>query len=458
MTISGSKNQHVRRKDDQKESLQSRSLQLLNLYRLIIASLLFSFNFISISFIGRIEPSQLFFFLSAFYLIYSFSALIVSVNKLLKLSTQVHINILFDVIVISLFTLNAGGIDSGWGTLILAPIAGASLLLPGKTALLFASYGTVGLILQEVYGDFTDAISNTSYTQSGILGIALFATAFLAISLAKRVTESTALAEKRGIDLANLSQLNNHLINRIESGIIVVDEDNSIKLMNRAAAQLLGIRQSTHNIQLGDTSRELLELHSNWQKKDPTLGEQDFFEIERKNLSSLRARITWVRMTLTILFTHNEELQMKKVQQGFTLIELMIVVAIIGILAAVALPAYQDYTNRAKMSEVIGFAAAAKTAVSECLISSGDPTDCDTNAEVGLDTATNISSDYVSQLAVTTGGQIRVTVTGTGVTGLDTSVLAYTPAAGANGISWTCGTPTAANYKYLPQNCRNASS
>lgn len=267
MTISGSKNQHVRRKDDQKESLQSRSLQLLNLYRLIIASLLFSFNFISISFIGRIEPSQLFFFLSAFYLIYSFSALIVSVNKLLKLSTQVHINILFDVIVISLFTLNAGGIDSGWGTLILAPIAGASLLLPGKTALLFASYGTAGLILQEAYGDFTDAISNTSYTQSGILGIALFATAFLAISLAKRVTESTALAEKRGIDLANLSQLNNHLINRIESGIIVVDEDNSIKLMNRAAAQLLGIRQSTHNIQLGDTSRELLELHSNWQKK-----------------------------------------------------------------------------------------------------------------------------------------------------------------------------------------------
>ncbi|MDW3096331.1 MAG: ATP-binding protein [Gammaproteobacteria bacterium] len=294
MTNSNLKNQHIRRKGDQKKSLQSRSLQLLNAYRLIIAALLFSFNFIEISFIGRIEPSQLFFSLSTFYLIYSVSAFIVSTNKLLKLNTQVHINVLVDVILTTLFTLNAGGIDSGWGTLILAPIAGASLLLPGQTALLFASYGTVGLILQELYGDLSGVIINTSYTQSGLLGVALFAIAFLAISLAKRVTESTALAEKRGIDLANLSQLNDHLINRIESGIIVVDEDNSIKLMNRAATELLGIRQNTQNIKLGDTSRELLEIHSNWLNNDSSISSQDFFEIKRKNLSSLRARITKV--------------------------------------------------------------------------------------------------------------------------------------------------------------------
>lgn len=294
MTNSSSKNQRSRRKGDQKESLQSRSLQLLNIYRSIISALLFSINFIEISFIGHIEPGQLFFYLSTFYLIYSLTAFIVSTNKLLPLSTQVHISVLIDVTTISLFTLNAGGITSGWGTSILAPIAGASLLLPGQTALLFASYGTVGLILQEAYGDVLGIIENTSYTQSGLLGIALFATAFLAISLAKRVTESAALAEKRGIDLANLAQLNNHLINRIESGIIVVDDDNSIKLMNRAAANLLGLRQNMLNIQLKDTSDELVRIHTAWRNKKKTASDDASHQIQRYNQSPLRARITKV--------------------------------------------------------------------------------------------------------------------------------------------------------------------
>ena len=294
MTNSSSKNQHSRRKGDQKESLQSRSLQLLNIYRLIISALLFSINFIEISFIGRIEPGQFFFYVSTFYLIYSVTAFIVSTNKLLPLSTQVHISVIIDVATISLFTLHAGGINSGWGILILAPIAGASLLLPGQTALLFASYGTVGLILQEAYGDISGIINDSSYTQSGLLGIALFATAFLAISLAKRVTESTALAERRGIDLANLVQLNDHLINRIESGIIVVDDDNSIKLMNRAAVHLLGLRHDIRNIHLEDTSDELVKTHTAWRNKTTPSGEDNFLQIQRPNQSPLRARITKV--------------------------------------------------------------------------------------------------------------------------------------------------------------------
>ncbi len=193
-----------------------------------------------------------------------------------------------------MFTLIAGGINSGWGTLILAPIAGASLLLPGQTALLFASYGAVALISQELYGDISGIISDTSYSQTGLLGIALFATAFLAITLAKRVSESVALAEKRGIDLANLAQLNDHLINRIESGIIVVDEDDSIKLMNRAASQLLGMRQNTRNILLGDTATELLETHSKWRSKNSAMNDQNFYQIKRQNQSPLSARITKV--------------------------------------------------------------------------------------------------------------------------------------------------------------------
>ena len=135
---------------------------------------------------------------------------------------------------------------------------------------------------------------------------------------------------------------------------------------------------------------------------------------------------------------------MKHVQQGFTLIELMIVVAIIGILAAVALPAYQDYTNRAKASEVILAASSARTCVTETVASKGP---------VGLSACGTgfIPTKYATGMAVndTTG---VITVTGAIVAAGDTSVV-MTPTLGAqNDIStWTCvGTPT----KWMPGSCK----
>ncbi|KLJ02330.1 pilin [Luteimonas sp. FCS-9] len=154
---------------------------------------------------------------------------------------------------------------------------------------------------------------------------------------------------------------------------------------------------------------------------------------------------------------------MKK-QQGFTLIELMIVVAIIAILAAIALPAYQDYTNRAKMAEVIGFAAAAKTAVAESFQASGAlPAD---NSAAGLDAAANIESKFVESVTVASG-VITVAIQGTGVSALDSGSVTFTPKQGdtnttvaagyAGPITWACAPSAATLNKYFPANCRTVS-
>jgi type IV pilus assembly protein PilA len=132
----------------------------------------------------------------------------------------------------------------------------------------------------------------------------------------------------------------------------------------------------------------------------------------------------------------------------------MIVVAIIGILAAVALPAYQDYTKRAKMTEAIGFIAAAKTGVSEAYASLGDLTNID-NTAAGLGAANTITSDVVESVTVAAG---VITVNVRNVDSACDAVndaIVFTPVAGAgDSLTWS-GQANAACNKFVPANFRS---
>ncbi len=164
---------------------------------------------------------------------------------------------------------------------------------------------------------------------------------------------------------------------------------------------------------------------------------------------------------------------MKTVQKGFTLIELMIVVAIIGILAAIAIPAYQDYTIRAQVTEGLNLASAVKTGVAESFANTGEwPADFDA-AGGGADLP---SGKYVSSVDVL-NGTITITFGNEVNATIDTATLGLQPVLSANNdVVWLCGfftgdgttflqpaagdsgaaaAATSLDGKYLPQSCRD---
>lgn len=242
-----------------------RPLRLLNLYRIGIAAVfLAAFLGTDLHTLGETHP-ELFLWVNGLYLLFSLAGAAAGHYRWPPFALQARAQAAVDILAVVLLMHASGGIESGLGMLMVPAVAGAGLLLPGRTALLFAALGALALLLHQVYAQLY-SVSETTYAQAGLLGAVLFATALTGHALARRSRESEALAVKRGLDLANMAELNSYIVERMDSGIVVIDDEGGIRLINEAAWSLLGRPSAAQSRTLEALSYPLYLLYENWRQ------------------------------------------------------------------------------------------------------------------------------------------------------------------------------------------------
>jgi two-component system, NtrC family, sensor histidine kinase PilS len=245
-----------------------RPLHFLNLYRITLAALFVSAIFLkgNLPLLGS-QNASLFQMVSFIYLAVACVASFAIHLRWLNFRALSYGLVVLDILALTLVMRASGGIETGLGMLLIVAIAGNSLLLSSRAANLFAAIAAIAILSEQLYA-LQNIELNANFTQAGILGATLFATAFIAHVLSSRVRASEALAAQRGVDLANLAQLNQHVLQRMQSGILVVDANLKVRLMNESAWHMLGLPaiSNTHNKGLKFVSPELAEQLIDWRR------------------------------------------------------------------------------------------------------------------------------------------------------------------------------------------------
>lgn len=241
-----------------------RPLILLNSFRTLLASVFFFLAFSDnlIHPLGVSNP-RLFFHASMIYLALSLVFWFLHTRRHPAYTIQVYISAVSDILLLTVLMHSSGGIQSGLGVLLVLTIAICSITLGSRSALGIAALASIIILSEQIFTNLF-LLRTTSYPAAGLLGITYFATAIIFQFLARRVRESEELAQIRGIDLANLAQLTEHIIQRMQTGVLVVDESGNTRLINEAAAQMLGIRDTNANINILQAAPELAEQWQLW--------------------------------------------------------------------------------------------------------------------------------------------------------------------------------------------------
>jgi len=227
--------------------------------------------------------------------------------------SQVHLAIFVDLLAFTLVMHAGGGVGSGLGVLLAVAVAAGALLMEGRLSLLFASFAALAVITQQTYALLTGQATLASYTQAGVLGLMFFAVALLAHVLYRRVRLAEELAARRKVDIDDLSKLNEFIIQDMAIGVVVVDGERQVKLMNQAARDMVNVPALAPGAPLREVCADLEDWLLDHIR--PTAPQVGVIRIGNRELKPARQLLGDYRAAGVMLYLRDNQELIKEAQQ-----------------------------------------------------------------------------------------------------------------------------------------------
>jgi len=284
-------------------------------YRLILSSLLL---FLYYSRLGALlidsELMVLYLSTSLSYFILTLLGWGLILKKIIPYASQAQAYVFTDIIFLTLIMHACGGINSGLGALILVPTAAGGILIGGRCAMLFAAIASLFVFAEQAYTLRLSEINSSYASYAGMLGAGFFMLALLSYILAKRTEQTEILSSQRQEAIISLEELNQYIIQNMQSGIIITDQAQTLSRHNVACSRLLGLSSLPDN--LSDISPKLAHAFEYWLSHP----EKDFVSLMTANKSELQVHFnsfptqheTFFMITLEDVSVYKQRVQQSK--------------------------------------------------------------------------------------------------------------------------------------------------
>jgi two-component system, NtrC family, sensor histidine kinase PilS len=244
-----------------------RVIGLLNLYRLLVPVVLLAMQSLTGAGWG-LTAARPRLFVAACIAYFTAAVLLIIARRLHWSSLRIValVNATVDALAVGLILYASGGVASGLAILLALPVLTLTVLASRRDALLIAAVAVTAVLLQQLGVGFADAAPVGDYLTAGVFGVVLFVVALATWPVANRLRESEALVRRQEVDLANMAQLSQYIVQHLRESILVIDEQDRIRLINESAAEILGDESAYPGALIGEVSPRLLFLLESWRQ------------------------------------------------------------------------------------------------------------------------------------------------------------------------------------------------